>query len=91
MALAVFGTLPEGNKGKLAERMARWNTEHPSWAYRRTSNFARDVKRALERLLGDLKLYPELEGGKQALLTPWAWVPPGSRTPRTSRKVRSEG
>ncbi|HEX6820000.1 MAG TPA: hypothetical protein VF120_16615 [Ktedonobacterales bacterium] len=58
LALATFATLPEGQEGSLAERMARWNEAQPAWAYHRTSNFSRDVTRARQRLLRDLFPHP---------------------------------
>lgn len=51
LALALFGGLQEGREGRLAERMERWNTEHPEWSYTQTSNFARDMALAGRRLL----------------------------------------
>jgi hypothetical protein len=61
LELAVFAILPEGREGSLAERMARWNAAHPEWAYRLTYIFSRDMKRARQRLLPQLHLYPEEE------------------------------
>lgn len=52
LALAIFGTSPEGQEGMLAQRMARWNATHPVWAYHRIDNFSRDLGRARRRLLG---------------------------------------
>jgi hypothetical protein len=61
LALAVFGTLPEGRDGTLVQRMERWNAAHPEWAYRHTFIFSRDITRAQRRLLRDLFPHPEDE------------------------------
>ncbi|HEY7092368.1 MAG TPA: hypothetical protein VH393_04275 [Ktedonobacterales bacterium] len=62
LALAVFGTTPEGTEGSPAQRMSRWNAAHPDWTYRRTDHFTRDVLHARRRLLRDLPPYPPHDG-----------------------------
>lgn len=52
LALAIFGTLPQGRDGTPAERMAAWNAAHPQWAYRETGDFLYELERAHWRLLG---------------------------------------
>ncbi len=38
--------------GTLRERMKLWNQQHPRWRYSQVTNFGRDVRAALRRLLG---------------------------------------
>ncbi len=50
LALAVFAV--EYPDGSLRERMAEWNRRYPKWRYNQVTNFGRDLRTALRRLLG---------------------------------------
>ena len=49
LALAVFAV--EHPDGTLRERMAAWNRAHPQWRYSHATNFGRDLRAAVRRLL----------------------------------------
>jgi len=49
-ALAVFAV--EHPDGTLRERMAAWNHTYPQWQYSQETNFGRDLRAAVRRLLG---------------------------------------
>jgi hypothetical protein len=49
-ALAVFAV--EHPDGTFRERMAVWNRLHPQWRYSQETNFGRDLRAAVRRLLG---------------------------------------
>ena len=50
-ALAARSTTAPESPESGAQRMARWNRDHPEWAYARVTNFLRDMSRAQRRLL----------------------------------------
>lgn len=49
LALAVFAV--ECPDGTLRQRMALWNERYPEWRYQHVTNFGRDLKAAVQRLL----------------------------------------
>ncbi len=51
LALALFAV--ENPDGSLRKRMEEWNRRYPKWRYHQVSNFGRDLRTALRRLLGD--------------------------------------